>query len=48
MKNNLLTIHHITFANVFFNDIFKKIHIYNDIKKFIKSLLIQMIYINML
>ena len=33
-------IHHITFANVFFNNVFKKIHIYNDIEKFIKNLLI--------
>ena len=40
MKNNLLTIHHITFANVFFDNVFKEIHIYNDIKKLIKILLI--------
>ena len=40
MKNNFLIIHYITFADVFFNNIFKKIHIYNNIKKFIKILLI--------
>ena len=39
-------IHYITFANVFLDNIFEKIYIYNDIKKFIKILLIQMIYIN--
>ena len=32
-------IHHITFANVFLDNIFKKIYIYNDIEKFIKILL---------
>ena len=31
MKNNFLTIHHITFANVFFDNVFEKIHIYNNI-----------------
>ena len=39
MKNNLLTIYYITFANIFLDDIFEKIHIYNNIKKFIKILL---------
>ena len=41
-------IHHIIFTNVFFNNVFKKIHIYNDIKKFIKILLIQIIYTSIL
>ena len=48
MKYRFLMIHHITFANVFLNDIFEKIHIYNDIKKLIKILLTQMAYMNML
>ena len=48
MKNNLLTIYYITFINVFFDNVFKEIHIYNDIKKLIKILLIQMIYANIL
>ena len=48
MKNNLLTIYYITFANVFLDNVFKKIHIYNDIKKFVKILLIYMIYMNIL
>ena len=48
MRSNLLTIHYITFINVFLDDIFEKIHIYNNIKKFIKFLLIQIIYINIL
>ena len=37
-------IHYITFINIFFDNVFKEIHIYNDIKKFIKILLIQIIY----
>ena len=48
MKNNLLIIHYITFADIFFDDVFEKIHIYNNIKKLIKILLIQIIYTNML
>ena len=40
MKNNLLITHHITFANVFLDNVFKKIHIHNDIEKLIKILLI--------
>ena len=48
MKNDLLTIYHITFINIFLNNVFKKIHIYNDIKKFIEILLIQMIRANIL
>ena len=40
MKNNLLMIHYITFANVLLDDVFEKIHIYNNIEKFIKILLI--------
>ena len=40
MKNNFLTTHHIIFANVFLDNVFEKIHIHNDIKKFIKILLI--------
>ena len=40
MKNNLLIIYYITFINVFFDNIFEKIYIYNNIKKFIKILLI--------
>ena len=39
-------IYHIIFVNIFFNNVFKKIHIYNDIKNFIKILLIQIIHIN--
>ena len=33
-------IHHITFINVFLNNVFEKIHIHNNIKKLIKILLI--------
>ena len=33
-------IHYITFTNIFFDNVFKKIHIYNNIKKLIKVLLI--------
>ena len=33
-------IHYIAFADVFFNNVFEKIYIYNNIKKFIESLLI--------
>ena len=33
-------IHYIAFADVFFDDVFKKIHIHNNIKKLIKILLI--------
>ena len=33
-------IHYITFANVFLDNVFKEIHIYNDIKKLIEILLI--------
>ena len=44
MKNNLLTTHYTTFINVFLDNVFKEIHIHNDIKKLIKVLLIQMIY----
>ena len=33
-------IHNITFANIFLNDIFEKVYIYNNIKKLIKILLI--------
>ena len=33
-------IYYITFANVFFNNVFEKIYIHNNIKKFIKILLI--------
>ena len=33
-------IHHITFANIFLDNVFERIHIYNDIKKFIEILLI--------
>ena len=33
-------IHYITFANVFFDNVFEKIHIYNNVEKFIKVLLI--------
>ena len=40
MRNNLLITYYITFANIFLDNVFKKIHIYNDIKKFIKILLI--------
>ena len=40
MKNNLLMIYYITFANIFLDNVFKKIHIHNNIKKFIKVLLI--------
>ena len=40
MKNNLLMIHYITFADIFLNNVFEKIHIYNNIKKLIKILLI--------
>ena len=40
MKNRFLIIHYITFINVFFNNVFEKIYIYNDIKKFVKILLI--------
>ena len=40
MKNNLLIIHYIAFANVFLDNVFKKIYIYNDIKKLIEILLI--------
>ena len=46
MKNNFLIIHHTAFANVFFDNIFKKIYIYNNIKKLIKILLIQIIYMS--
>ena len=40
MKSNFLTIHYITFADIFFDDVFKKNHIYNNIKKFVENLLI--------
>ena len=40
IKNNLLTFHHITFVNIFFNNVFNEIYIYNYIKKFIEILLI--------
>ena len=40
MKNNFLTIHYITFTNVFLDNVFEKIYTYNDIKKLIKVLLI--------
>ena len=40
MKNNLLTIYYITFINVFFDNVFEEIHIYNNIEKFVKVLLI--------
>ena len=40
IKNNFLMSHHIAFANVFLDNVFNKIHIYNHIKKFIKVLLI--------
>ena len=40
MKNNFLMIYYITFTNVFLDDVFEKIHIYNNIKKLIEILLI--------
>ena len=40
MKNNFLIIHYITFANIFFDNVFEKIYIHNNIEKFIKILLI--------
>ena len=40
MKNNFLMSYYIIFINVFFNDIFDEIHIYNYIKKLIEILLI--------
>ena len=40
MKNNLLIIYHIIFVNIFFNNVFEKIHIYNNIKRLIEILLI--------
>ena len=40
--------HYIIFVNVFFDNIFKEIHIYNNIKKLIKILLIQIIYVSIL
>ena len=46
MKSRFLTIHYITFINVFLDNVFKEIHINNNIKKFIKILLIQMIHIS--
>ena len=39
MKNNLLMTHYITFANVFLNNVFEKIHIHSDIKKLVEVLL---------
>ena len=32
--------HYIAFADIFFDNVFEKIHIYNNIKKLIKVLLI--------
>ena len=40
IKNNLLTFYYITFANVFLDNVFNEIYIYNFIKNFIKTLLI--------
>ena len=40
--------HYIAFVGIFFDNVFEEIHIYNDIKKLIEILLIQMIYSNML
>ena len=40
MRNRFLIIYYTAFANVFLNNIFKKIYIYNDIEKLIKILLI--------
>ena len=40
MKNNFLTPHHITFINIFFDNILNEIHIHNYIKKIVKVLLI--------
>ena len=40
MKNRFLIIHYIIFVGVFLDDVFKKIHIYNNIKKLIEILLI--------
>ena len=39
MKNNLLTSYNTIFINIFFRNIFNKIHIYYYIEKFIKILL---------
>ena len=41
MKSNLLITHYTTFTNIFLNNVLEKIHVYNDIKKLIKILLIQ-------
>ena len=40
MKNNFLAFYYIIFANIFLDNIFNKIYIYNYIEKFIKILLI--------
>ena len=48
MKNNFLIFHYIIFINIFLNDIFDEIHIHNNIKNFIKILLIEMIYASIL
>ena len=48
IKNNFLTFYYITFVNVFFDDVFDEIYIYNHIEKFIEILLIQIIYTNIL
>ena len=48
MKSNLLTTHHTTFADIFLDNIFKEIHIHNDIKKLIEVLLIQITYMGIL
>ena len=48
MKSNFLITYHITFANIFLDNVFKEIDIYNNIKKLIKILLIQIIYTSIL
>ena len=40
MKNNFLTFYNIIFINIFFHNIFNKIHIYHYIEKFFEILLI--------
>ena len=40
MKSRFLIIHYTTFVNILLDNIFEKIYIYNNIKKFIKILLI--------
>ena len=40
MRDYLLMIYYITFANIFFDNVFKKIDIYNYIIKLIEILLI--------